>query len=142
MVPSRAACRQRANFRLLLEAKSREADLFTESLARSIAKSRRLFACLLWGSADSWVDSKACSARAEHLLRQHPDASSRLLIHTTLDQGHALFRAEGADRDPSLRCLARVADEAIQRATFEEQRSAVPDIMIRASKRAHDRPPD
>ncbi len=121
-------------FRLLLEAKSRDADLFTEGLARSIAQSRRLFAALLWGSDDTWVETKACVARATYLLRKEPDARSRFLLDTAQGQGHALFRASGADQEPSLRCLARVADEANQRAAFEEQRSAQTDIMIRASE--------
>lgn len=107
-------------FRLLQEAQPRESDLFTEGLTRTFAESRRLYAELVWGSADTWVAAAACRARMEALFVRYPAARVHMKVREIEGQGHALFRATGADGEPTLRCLSRVADAAVQRAAALE----------------------
>ncbi|MFT3924632.1 MAG: alpha/beta hydrolase [Myxococcales bacterium] len=107
-------------FRLLTEARPREGELFTEQLARSFAESRSLYAELLWGSADDWVDGKLCEARMQQLLPQYPQARERFRMTIIPAQGHALFRASGADPQPTLQAFRRVAEQVTKLAAERE----------------------
>lgn len=100
-------------FRLLVEAQPRESHIFMERLARSFAENPGLHAELVWGSEDTWVETLACRARMDTLFARYPAARAHMGVREIAGQGHSLFRAMGADVEPTLQSLARVTTAAL-----------------------------
>ena len=128
-------------FRLLRETKHREMELLTEGFAKSVAQSPRLFASLVWGTDDTWVDVPLCSERARELRVRYPETRDRLLITEVPGQGHPLFRVNNADVEPTLRCLRQVVHEAQKQAANALPRPAhdanAPSESLREQKVSH-----
>lgn len=99
-------------FRLLLEATRRDGQLFCKDVAHTAATGAgRLYAALLWGERDSWIEAKTCQAQVREAMAREPEHD---WLHTELvpDQGHALLRTR-RDKTPIVLGLRRVAERAL-----------------------------
>jgi pimeloyl-ACP methyl ester carboxylesterase len=115
-----AAGRATREFRMLQEVRPRESTLFLEDLTRTAAESPHFHAEILWGAEDGWVDAERSTACLERALAARPAARARIRHDIVPRQGHAQFRATGADMEHAAESLARVLRCALESADAKD----------------------
>jgi pimeloyl-ACP methyl ester carboxylesterase len=118
------AAGQRATreFRLLVEAHSRELELFAHGVAGVAARTPRFFALLAWGENDPWAPALASRARIERALSRESTPRDRLVTHMFAGRGHALFREIHQPIAACSELLDRVWREALAREESARER--------------------
>jgi pimeloyl-ACP methyl ester carboxylesterase len=110
-----AGQRATREFRLLVEAHSRELELFAHGVAGVAARTPRFFALLCWGENDPWAPALASRARIERALVRENTPADRVVTHMFAGRGHALFREIHQPIAPCSELLDRVWREALAR---------------------------
>jgi alpha-beta hydrolase superfamily lysophospholipase len=109
-------------FRLLLAATRRDGQLFCQQVANVAAQGAgALYAALLWGARDTWIDSNVCQAKLQEAMRREPTHDC-LETELVPDQGHALGRTRH-DTAQLAHWLRRVAERAEQGAKASRMRA-------------------
>lgn len=117
-----AALRASREFRMLLQASRRDGQLFCRQLATATAQNEgRLYAALIWGACDTWMEPGRCESVMRDALRRE---SSHEWLATALvsGQGHALGRTS-LDKAPVIYWLQAVAQRAEQGARASHARA-------------------
>jgi hypothetical protein len=109
-------------FRLLVEARSRELELFARSVAATAARTSRFFAALVWGEHDPWAPAHAAKARMEAAMAREGSPKDRVVLHMLNERGHALFREAHLPIEPLSALLESTYDEALARHEMERAR--------------------
>jgi pimeloyl-ACP methyl ester carboxylesterase len=119
-------------FRLLVEANSRELELFARQVAGSAARSARLFAALVWGENDPWAPAAASMARMQAALTRESSPPDRVRLHMLQGRGHALFRESELSIEPLTSLLESTFSEALARVKVERARRDKAEAFERA----------
>jgi pimeloyl-ACP methyl ester carboxylesterase len=125
-------------FRLLVEAKSRELELFARQVAGSAARSARFFAALVWGQNDPWAPAEASRARMEAAIARENSPPDRVVLHMLTGRGHALFRESESPIEALTSLLESTYGEALARVKVEHARREKAEAFertLRESKR-------
>jgi pimeloyl-ACP methyl ester carboxylesterase len=109
-------------FRLLVEAKSRELELFARQVAATAARTARFFAHLVWGEHDPWAPAHASRARIEAALERENSPPDRVQLTMLKARGHALFRESERPIEPLTSLFESAHAEALSRVQVERTR--------------------
>jgi pimeloyl-ACP methyl ester carboxylesterase len=119
-------------FRLLVEAHSRELELFAHGVAGVAARTARFFAILAWGENDPWAPALASRARIERALARENTPADRLTTLMFPGRGHALFREIHQPMAPCSELLDRAFREALAREASARERKQKAQAFERA----------
>lgn len=116
------AMRSAREFRLLLEAHTRELELFARNIAGVARRSQRFAASIVWGEADIWAPAVASKARMEGALAREQTPPERISLTMLKGRGHGLFREIHAPLTPLVSELVSVWHKARQMSSAEHER--------------------
>jgi hypothetical protein len=110
--PLSLSVRSAREFRFLVEAHSRELELFTHGIAATAFRTGRFFAALIWGEDDTWVPARASEERMRASLKRENTPEDRVLLTMLPARGHGLYREVNQPLAPLTALLERACTEA------------------------------